>query len=105
MRVVLIVFVLVIFVLGIMPKSYLHSVFAKHTDNKVGSKNGKPYQLTKSVYNCDCDNLVAESTFLHELPAFKILIFFSFSSYTFRNVSFFSATGMFSPLRGPPVRI
>lgn len=94
-----------IFVFGITPKRFLHNAFAKHIDNSSQSATGKPFQLTTSGYNCDCDNLVAESIFLNDLQVFSFPLFFSYSSYTIKNISFTSISEVYSPLRGPPVNI
>jgi len=96
---------LVVFALSITPKKFLHNVFAKHIDSRHEKNNRKPYQLTNSGYNCDSDNLVAESTFLNDLPSFEFPVPTSFSSYAVRNISFSSITAIYSPLRGPPARI
>ncbi len=80
-------------------------MFAKHIDNKPAKDTEKPYQLANSGYNCDNDNMVAESTFINEPYSFQFPLFFSFSSYIIKNISFFSNPAIFSPLRGPPVNI
>lgn len=94
---------LVIFVFSITPKRFLHNVFAKHTDSKSKTATGRPYQLTTSGYDCDCDNLVAESVFLGSINIFEIHLPSSFTFYISDNISFSSAPQIFSPLRGPPV--
>ena len=94
---------LMIFAMSVTPKRFLHNVFAKHIDSKSEKNNNKPYQLTNSGYNCDCDNLVAESTFINDLPSFYFPVSASFSSYVVKNISFSSISAIFSPLRGPPV--
>lgn len=96
---------LVIFVFGITPKRFLHNAFAKHIDNSSQSATGKPFQLTTSGYNCDCDNLVAESTFLNDLQVFSFPLSFSYSCYTIKDISFISTTKVYSLLRGPPVKL
>jgi len=95
---------LVIFVFGITPKRFLHNIFAKHIDNSLQSNTDKPFQLNKSGFNCDCDNLVAESTFLNDLQVFAFPLSFSYSSYSIKDISFTSATKVYSLLRGPPVK-
>ncbi|MEP7144765.1 MAG: hypothetical protein ABI707_17915 [Ferruginibacter sp.] len=80
-------------------------MFAKHTDNRPIKNSDKPYQLANSGYNCDSDNLVAESVFAGDQQIFSIPIFTFFSSYTFQHISFSSAFGIYSLLRGPPVNI
>ena len=94
-----------VFALSITPKRFLHNVFAKHTDNKPAKNNDKPYQLTNSGYNCDSDNLVAESTFLNDPPSFQFPLSTTFSSYVVKNISFTSIAAIYSSLRGPPENI
>ncbi|MEO5782280.1 MAG: hypothetical protein ABIQ07_03360 [Ginsengibacter sp.] len=83
----------------------MHNVFAKHIDNKHETNNDKPYQLTNSGYNCDSDNLVAESTFLNDLPLFEFPLTTDFCSYVVKNISFSSISTIYSSLRGPPQNI
>ena len=94
-----------VFALSITPKRFLHTVFAKHIDNKPGKNNDKPYQLTNSGFNCDSDNLVAESNFVGDHNSFEFPLFTSFSTYLFKNISFSSIVRIYSPLRGPPQNI
>lgn len=96
---------LMVFAFSITPKRFLHNVFAKHIDSRPKKNNDKPYQLNKSGYNCDTDNLVAESTFLSGQYVFQLPLVFSFSFYVSKNISFTSTSGFFSFLRGPPVSI
>jgi hypothetical protein len=94
-----------VFALSITPKRFLHNVFAKHIDSKPAKNNDKPYQLNNSGYNCDNDNLVAESSFLNHLPSFQFPHTTFFSSYVVKNISFSSISAIYSPLRGPPASI
>ena len=96
---------LMIFALSITPKRFLHNVFAKHIDSKHDSTSDKPYQLTNSGYNCDSDNLVAESNFLNDLLSFQFPVSTNFSSYVVTNIPISSISAIYSPLRGPPARI
>ena len=91
-----------VFALSITPKRFLHNLLVKHIDRKHENNSDKPYQLTNSGYNCDSDNLVAESTFLNDLPSFEFPLYTSFSSYVIKNISFSSISTIYSPLRGPP---
>ena len=96
---------LVIFALSITPKRFLHDVFAEHIDNRQQKSNEAPNQLTNAGYNCDNDNLVAESNFIHNQQIFSAPVLISFSAYIFHHISFTSVTGIYSSLRGPPVNI
>jgi hypothetical protein len=96
---------LIVFTLGITPKRFLHNVFAKHIDSSNKRNGDNPYQLSVSGFNCDNDNLVAESTFVIEQNSFQIPLFVCYSSYVIKNISFSSNPKIFSYLRGPPVNI
>jgi hypothetical protein len=97
---------LVVFSLSITPKRILHDLFAKHIDSKPGKNSSHlSSQVNKAGFNCDNDNLVAESSFLSELQIFSHPVFYCFSPYNFRHVSFPSVSGIQSRLRGPPVNI
>jgi hypothetical protein len=96
---------LIVFAFSITPKRFLHTAFARHIDNKFVRDSNKPFQLSASGFNCDNDNLVAESTFVHEQYIFQFPLFISFSSYIIKNISFSSSPQIFSLLRGPPVSI
>ncbi len=96
---------LMVFALSITPKRFLHNAFAKHVDSKPAKNNNKPYQLSNSGYNCDTDNLVAESSFLNDLPSFQLPLSTTFSSYIVKSISFTSISAIYSPLRGPPQNI
>ena len=91
-----------VFALSITPKRFLHNIFAKHIDNKTEQVNYKPYQVSHSGYNCDNDNLVAESNFVGDQNSFSVPLFSNYSAYLFKNISFSSFTAIYSPLRGPP---
>ena len=96
---------LMVFALSITPKRFLHNIFAKHIDSRPVKNSKKPYQLTNSGYNCDSDNLVAESTFLNDLSSFEFPPSTSFSFYIVKDISFTSIAALYSQLRGPPVNI
>ena len=96
---------LIVFVLGITPKRFLHNVFAKHIDTRDDKNNTHPYQFNLSGYNCDTDNVVAESAFVADQHSLVFPILISFSSYILRSTSFTSPPEVYSALRGPPVNI
>jgi len=96
---------LLVFVLGVTPKRFLHDLFAKHIDITSKKRSDIPFQLSKSGYNCDCDNLVAESTFVSNQQIFAFPLFTSFSAYIFGEISFCSISKIYYPLRGPPVNV
>jgi hypothetical protein len=96
---------LLVFSLSITPKRFLHAVFAKHIDNKQVKNNDQPYQLTSSGYNCDTDNLVAESPFEYGSNGTVVPPTSNFLSYTLLEISFTSVEKVYTTLRGPPVNI
>ncbi|MEO6454043.1 MAG: hypothetical protein ABIN97_08230 [Ginsengibacter sp.] len=96
---------LVIFALGITPKRFVHDLTTKHIDNSLKKTNHTHYQLSKSGYNCDCDNLVAESIFVTDQQVFSFPLSTSFSDYSFKEISFYSISKTYTLLRGPPVNI
>jgi len=100
-------FLIIVFALSITPKKYLHDMFAKHIDGRYekNNKNNQSYQLTSSGFNCNCDNLVAESSFVTDQQLFSFQLFKFFFSHHTRDISFSSVPGIYSSLRGPPVNI
>ncbi len=96
---------LFVFALSITPKRFLHNVFAKHIDSGNKKTDNTPYQLNLSGYNCDDDNLVAQSAFDAHQSSFEFALFSAYSGYIFSNISFSSSQKIFSSLRGPPVNI
>jgi hypothetical protein len=96
---------LMVFAVSITPKRFLHNAFAKHVDDRCKKTSDHRCQVSISGYNCDNDNQVAESAFVTVHPSFSFPLFFSFSSYIAKEISFSSTTGIYSPLRGPPVEI
>lgn len=63
-------FLVLVFALGITPKRTLHNLIASHTDGRQEALCKLPHdqtQLSKAVFNCQCDNLVVESPFVPEL--------------------------------------
>ena len=92
------------FTLGITPKKTLHDWFANHKDSTSSIPPGKTQQLTKAGFNCNCDDLVAESHFV----AFSSLIVVNFPSlHSFVSFSippFVSLSLFHNNLRGPPLK-
>ena len=80
-------------------------MFAKHIEYRSEKGSSNSCQLTSSGFKCNCDNLVAESSFLFDHHLFSFPVFTSFSSFIIKDVSFSSAPGIYSSLRGPPVNI
>jgi hypothetical protein len=98
------ILLLLILVLGITPKKTLHTWFANHTDSTTKIPESKTPQIIKGGFNCQCDDLVAESHFI----SFETLVviklphvhsFFSLNIPALISLSFFH-----NNLRGPPLR-
>ncbi len=96
-------FLLLIFTLGITPKKFLHDAFATHADKKPLTE--KPYQLSKSGYNCNVNSLVAEPVFENTFTLFSYPPTLTYSFYLLKNISYSSPFKVYSQLRGPPVNI
>jgi len=96
---------MLIFALSITPKRFLHEVFAKHSDSRTKKNTDKPFQLTYQGFNCEVDNLVAQSPFESYQYSLAFTSFSSFLPYIFSNVSFSSTEHIHSSLRGPPAII
>ena len=86
-----------------MPKRFLHNAFAQHIDQKSKPDNGKPYQLSTAGYNCDQDNIVAESPFEGAAHIYENNLPFVFTTYRIDNFSFLSIQEIYSRFRGPPM--
>jgi hypothetical protein len=54
---------LVLFTFSITPRQLLHDVISDHTDLSVSTPGSKHAVVSKTGFNCDCLNLVAESPF------------------------------------------
>jgi hypothetical protein len=96
--------VLIVFAIGITPKKYLHDIFAKHEDTRRVSDHTST-TISKSGYNCNCDDQVAESNFLHPLPNLEIILPCISSSTGILKITFSSLPKYYTSLRGPPVMI
>ena len=92
-----------LFVLGITPKQVLHDLLTHH--NHVDVKDKTADWIGKDRFNCDDENFVAESPFVHDdnsviinTPCvFKVNTDFNFLSYFFLHQHFLE-------LRGPPIQ-
>lgn len=95
---------LLVFIVGITPKKTLHNWFASHKDSTSKIPVGNTQQLTKAGFNCDCNDLVAESNFI----TFSSLIVVnkpSISPFVFFCIpSLVSPSLFYNNLRGPPLK-
>lgn len=96
---------LVTLLFGTTPKIFLHHVFARHTDIKSGN-NKDAYQISKGGYNCNQENLVAESAYEAAAYFSQNTITSYFKEYNeCERFSFTSAVYFSFHLRGPPVSV
>jgi hypothetical protein len=98
------ILLLLVFVLGITPKKTLHNWFANHTDSTSKIPESKIPQISKGGFNCQCDDLVAESHFI----SFGTLVVINLPSihsfFSFNIPALISLSSFHNNLRGPPLR-
>lgn len=98
------ILLLLVFTLGITPKKILHHWFADHKDTTSAAPASKMQQVSKAGFNCNCENLVAESHFV----TFSSLVIINFPSLysfaTFRTPSLIYLPLFLNNLRGPPLK-
>jgi hypothetical protein len=96
---------LVFFAFSITPKKLLHDLVAHHKDTRalsVKQDSGLPH-ISKAGFHCQCEQLVAETPFLHGNTAFSLLITpLIIARYDQPVIAFYSAEDTSSRLRGPP---
>src|ERR1700731_2549167 len=95
---------LVLFAFSVTPRKLLHDVFANHKDgySNLSGTPGLP-QVSSTVFNCQCDNLVAESPFIDDSSPIEIFTPGLFAEYKSGLVtSIHAEQQFFFGLRGPP---
>jgi hypothetical protein len=94
---------LLLFMLSIMPKLYLHDIFATHQDLIRNSGQTQP-GIIKDGYSCDVNDLVATSPFTEseKVTVFNPEIDFAVFHTRYTSQIATAAPECFS-LRGPPV--
>jgi hypothetical protein len=98
------ILLLFVFILGITPKKTLHNWFANHSDSTSSVLPGNTQQLAKAGFNCDCENLVAESHFI-TFSSLNVVNFPSVHSFvSFSIPSLISLSLFHNNLRGPPLK-
>lgn len=74
---------LLVFSLSATPKKFFHTAFANHKDRtaKASHTDNKTPQISIATINCQCDNLVATSTFTNtsETPQLVVPVAFVLS--------------------------
>jgi hypothetical protein len=95
---------LVLFVLSITPKRYLHHWFANHTDVALHQQGTDgPAHLQQDGFRCDCDNPVATAPFTNGLAHFDFTPPRFYAAYHHRFLcAERHGVQIFAGLRGPP---
>jgi len=95
---------LIVFTVSITPTIIFHDLFATHTDSVTKSANANQEHVGKKIFNCHCDNIVAESPFT-ETPVFIIQTTQHFFAIVNADlaVQFSSTLHISYSQRGPPV--
>ncbi|MBC7867560.1 MAG: hypothetical protein H7X88_08495 [Gloeobacteraceae cyanobacterium ES-bin-316] len=93
-----------VFALSIAPTIFLHDAFARHIDSIEKFTSNGQQQIDEDFFNCQCDQLVAESPFT-EAAIFKLgssLQIYSIPK-AYQQFRVVSCTTIFHSLRGPPL--
>ncbi len=94
---------LIIFAFSITPKKALHDWLANHTDKTTAPLPAHEASISMAGFNCDCDNLVAESPFTATSGQFNFSALQVFApQQAFVPYRFYAVTHFFFSLRGPP---
>ena len=97
-------FLLLIFAFSITPRILLHNLVADHKDTPWQTNDSNHNQITKTGFNCNCENLVVESPFTSQAQFLKFEVPTQLSSYiAIQTENFLSASHVYFHLRGPPV--
>jgi len=94
---------LIVFAFSVTPKILLHNLVADHRDTPRSQNHSKQNQLSKTGFNCNCENLVVESPFVNDFIPLNLSIATQFAQeqivYTddFHSLNYF-----YFELRGPP---
>jgi hypothetical protein len=103
---ILAVIMLALFGFSVTPKLILHNLVANHKDTPLKPNSANTEQLSKSGFNCDCDNLVVESPFVDDHSVTEIIIPVLFSLHINKDVNDFNVVSKFYiELRGPPYAV
>jgi len=95
---------LIIFAFSVTPTILLHNWTANHTDSVKKLKDTDQQQLSKKLYNCHCDSIVAESPFTEHYTISVSPVMASFLlPQNNCAVNFPEPDAIFHSLRGPPI--
>jgi hypothetical protein len=99
-------FMLMVFAFSVTPKILLHNLVADHRDTPRSHNSSKEQQLSKTGFNCNCDNLVVESPFINDFAAVRLSDQPEFAKRHITFINDFSFPFLFYfRLRGPPAYI
>ncbi len=94
---------LFVFAFCITPKILLHNLLADHRDAPFSHNHADGSQISKSVFNCNSDNLVVESPFINDYLPVELSAVPKFpDEHIVYLKNFCSGTCLYFELRGPP---
>jgi len=96
---------LLLFVLGNMPKQWMHDLFANHIDYKNGIvEPTHPTNVYQSSFHCQTDHFIIESPFTNDVPSILIDRSVNYVQFQSALYNFHTVDHQCQPaLRGPPV--
>ena len=95
---------LVIFAFSVTPTIFFHNWLANHKDSVRKLPSDNRDHVTKRIFNCQCDNIVAESPFTEPAAVIAVPVVKPLSSQKCdKAIHFPFAPYIFHALRGPPV--
>lgn len=94
---------LAVFSFSVMPKIILHDLVADHRDTPLAQNYSDQQQVSKTGFNCNCDNLVVELPFVNDIARIEVAVSQHFSGQSNAYINHFSSPNCFYfELRGPP---
>lgn len=94
---------LMLFAFSIMPKKMLHDWIVSHTDGVSVTAKSEVAQVNKAGFNCNCQNLVAESPFTADSQWIDLTLHLSYTTEPGSSpCQVYTADLFFYSLRGPP---
>jgi len=98
---------LAIFALSNTPTTFLHKIFANHTDFvSVSTTDSHQTQISVTGINCHCNNLVVISPYTTETSVLSATITSKFQEFNIADISAIPVSQpFFFKLRGPPFNI
>lgn len=94
---------LLIFVLSITPKLYLHDICADHTDFYGYTSNSDDTVISKAGFNCECQDLVVTTPFIQSHFSAEFTLPPADAGFITASYQQFILTTQYTKdLRGPP---